>query len=317
MTTKPNDAKPSDSILGPLNLTLAGGWELGSIQQVLIAMLRREDEQLADSSNEGMGSPGISRVEEAALAKPESTCHHHRYTQDCPQCAYTPVVDEAIGERDALKSKLASVEAANRSLSAQLTMWQDAASKRESALAEANARAERLEGERPHLLEAARLLPLARRDWRGCEDSELLHFREAMVARDKRAAGSAPSQPLQDAQPVDDPRGNAWNEGYERGYDDREKMDHDRADVIRSVNPYLDTEASVDAQPVEGVAVGGEIVVGSTVQVFDVDCPTHAIVAEVINGPLYVMRGGSMYRASEVEFVAPPATPEPVTGEKS
>jgi len=34
-----------------------------------------------------------------------------------------------------------------------------------------------------------------------------------------------------------------WDLGYERGYDDREKMDHDRADVICSVNPFrLDSD---------------------------------------------------------------------------
>lgn len=39
--------KPSDSILSPLGLTLGGGWELGDMQRVLIAMLRREDERHA------------------------------------------------------------------------------------------------------------------------------------------------------------------------------------------------------------------------------------------------------------------------------
>jgi len=31
----------------------------------------------------------------------------------------------------------------------------------------------------------------------------------------------------------------AWNLGYEAGYDDRERMEHDRADVIRKTNPYV------------------------------------------------------------------------------
>jgi hypothetical protein len=30
----------------------------------------------------------------------------------------------------------------------------------------------------------------------------------------------------------------AWEMGYESGYDDREKMDHDRADVIKTDNPF-------------------------------------------------------------------------------
>lgn len=30
----------------------------------------------------------------------------------------------------------------------------------------------------------------------------------------------------------------AWEDGYAHGYDDREKMDHDRADVIKTENPY-------------------------------------------------------------------------------
>jgi hypothetical protein len=30
----------------------------------------------------------------------------------------------------------------------------------------------------------------------------------------------------------------AWEEGYAEGYDDREKMDHGRADVIKAENPY-------------------------------------------------------------------------------
>lgn len=36
----------------------------------------------------------------------------------------------------------------------------------------------------------------------------------------------------------------AWAEGYAHGYDDREKMDHDRADVLQSPNPYPETEES-------------------------------------------------------------------------
>ncbi len=35
----------------------------------------------------------------------------------------------------------------------------------------------------------------------------------------------------------------AWEEGYAHGYDDREKMDHDRADVIKTENPYPDLDA--------------------------------------------------------------------------
>jgi len=31
----------------------------------------------------------------------------------------------------------------------------------------------------------------------------------------------------------------AWELGYARGYDDREKMDHDRVDVIKAENPFL------------------------------------------------------------------------------
>jgi hypothetical protein len=30
----------------------------------------------------------------------------------------------------------------------------------------------------------------------------------------------------------------AWEMGYESGYDDREKMDHDRADVVKTENPF-------------------------------------------------------------------------------
>lgn len=30
----------------------------------------------------------------------------------------------------------------------------------------------------------------------------------------------------------------AWELGYASGYDDRSKMDHDRADVIKTENPY-------------------------------------------------------------------------------
>jgi len=30
----------------------------------------------------------------------------------------------------------------------------------------------------------------------------------------------------------------AWERGYEQGYSDREKTDHDRADVLKEPNPY-------------------------------------------------------------------------------
>lgn len=35
----------------------------------------------------------------------------------------------------------------------------------------------------------------------------------------------------------------AWSQGYAEGYDDRVKMDHDRADVIQTENPYPDLDA--------------------------------------------------------------------------
>lgn len=38
----------------------------------------------------------------------------------------------------------------------------------------------------------------------------------------------------------------AWEQGYAHGYDDREKMDHDRADVVRTENPY-----SIGAPPAD------------------------------------------------------------------
>jgi hypothetical protein len=31
----------------------------------------------------------------------------------------------------------------------------------------------------------------------------------------------------------------AWDDGYSCGYDDRQKMDFDRADVIKTVNPHV------------------------------------------------------------------------------
>ncbi len=39
----------------------------------------------------------------------------------------------------------------------------------------------------------------------------------------------------------------AWESGYAHGYDDREKMDHDRADVIKTVNPFAPSDPETPA----------------------------------------------------------------------
>lgn len=62
-------------------------------------------------------------------------------------------------------------------------------------------------------------------------------------------ASAKPAQPLTDEpspgsrvlgyeQGAASREGNAWERGYASGYDDREKMDHDRADVIKTENPF-------------------------------------------------------------------------------
>ena len=40
----------------------------------------------------------------------------------------------------------------------------------------------------------------------------------------------------------------AWEEGYERGYDDNDKTDCGRADVVKSVNPYADPARESDTE---------------------------------------------------------------------
>ena len=50
----------------------------------------------------------------------------------------------------------------------------------------------------------------------------------------------------------------AWELGYAHGYDDREKMDHDRADVLKTQNPYLAPDP--DSRPVLELRARNDVV---------------------------------------------------------
>lgn len=86
------------------------------------------------------------------------------------------------------------------------------------------------------------------------------------------------------------PRAKAWEEGYAHGYDDREKMDHDRADVIKTTNPYIDTP---DEQR------GNECTceVKTSLAGHSPECP---LVTEQRGDALYVPRIGERVRIVEI-----------------
>lgn len=64
----------------------------------------------------------------------------------------------------------------------------------------------------------------------------------ALIAEVREVRGASRTAPPADLH-------QAWGQGYTHGYDDREKMDHDRADVVRTENPYPIGAPSADHEP--------------------------------------------------------------------
>jgi len=52
----------------------------------------------------------------------------------------------------------------------------------------------------------------------------------------------------------------AWERGYEQGYSDREKTDHDRADVLKEPNPYPPIGEVREREQLEAAVVEAGIV---------------------------------------------------------